>query len=121
MSRLLSHNLFVRTLAGAVLALIVVGLTFFSPFTMLALLAAICIGAMLEFYKLARLTGAQPLDTYPTFLGTLLVVMGFFARLHKIPFSSFLIFLPAVFLIFAVELFRKKENPFANRDCVIVE
>lgn len=114
MSRLLNHNFWVRTLSGVVLFILVVGLTKASPYTLLMLLAAICIGGMLEFYKIARLTGAEPLETYPTILGVLAMLIAFFGRLGQISFAWFLIFIPALFILFVVELYRKKKNPFAN-------
>ena len=114
MSRLLNHNFWVRTLSGVVLFILVVGLTKASPYTLLMLLAAICIGGMLEFYKIARLTGAEPLETYPTILGVLVMLIAFFGRLGQISFAWFLIFIPALFILFVVELYRKKKNPFAN-------
>ena len=81
---------------------------------MLALMAVICMGSMLEFYKISRLTGADPLDTYPTVLGILAVLMAFFIKLGKVPAEGFLLLIPAVFVLFIAELYRKRETPFAN-------
>lgn len=81
---------------------------------MLTLLAVICLGAMLEFYKMARLSGADPLDTYPTVLGVLGVLAAFFVKTGKMPSGVFVAFLPAVFALFVAELYRKRATPFAN-------
>ncbi len=113
-NRLINRSFGVRTLSGAVLAAVVVGAIMLSPFSMLMLLALLSLGSMLEFYRIARRTGAEPLDTYPTTVGVLLVIMTFFYKAGKIPGSLFWCFIPALFLLFVIELYRKKENPFAN-------
>lgn len=114
MNRLLHPDFLRRTLSGTVFVAVMLGCAFFSPYTLLALLVAICIGSMLEFYKLASLTGIKPLDTYATFLGSLCVLGAFFIKLHRIsPWT--LAALPALlFVLFIAELYRKHENPFGN-------
>lgn len=114
MSTLLTNNFLVRTLSGAVMLVVVMGSIFLSPFTMAALMAAICIGSMLEFYKLGRLTGAQPLDTYPVILGVLAIITAFYAKINYVPWTLLLALIPGVFAIFIAELWRRKETPFAN-------
>ena len=59
MTNLLHNNLIVRSLSGIVFLAIVLGCIFLSPYAFLSLLLIICIGGMLEFYKLAALRGSS--------------------------------------------------------------
>lgn len=114
MTSLLHNNLVVRTLSGIVFLAVVLGCIFFSPYTLLMLLLIVCIGGMLEFYKLAALSGARPLDVLPALTGCLMILLAFFVKLHKVSPLFFVVLLPLLFLLFIVELYRKQENPFAN-------
>lgn len=114
MTSLLHSNLVVRTLSGIVFLAVVLGCIFFSPYSLLMLLVVICIGSMLELYKLSALTGAKPLDVLPALTGCLIILLAFFVKLHKISPLFFVALLPLLFLIFVAELYRKQENPFVN-------
>ena len=72
----LDRNLVIRTLSGIVMLVVVLGAVLVSPYTMATLFVLLTIGAQWEFYKIAQLTGAAPLQVYPTILGALLVVGG---------------------------------------------
>lgn len=113
-NKLLNRNFGLRTLSALLLVVLVVGSILASPYAMMVLMAFLCLGTMLEFYRIARLTGAEPVDTYPTIVGVLTVLMAFFYRAGKIPGNFFLILLPAIFVLFIVELYRRKQTPFAN-------
>lgn len=56
---------------------VVLGAVLASPYSMALLFIAVAAGSMLEFYKIARLTGAAPLQVYPTVIGVLLVAAAF--------------------------------------------
>lgn len=114
MTSLLHNNLVVRTLSGIVFLAVVLGCIFFSPYTLLMLLLIVCIGGMLEFYKLAALSGARPLEVLPALTGCLMILLAFFVKLHQVSPLFFAALLPLLFLLFIVELYRKQENPFAN-------
>lgn len=109
-----SKNFLYRTLSSIAIFVVVAGGIFLSPVTMLAVMAAICIGAMLEFYRIARLAGAEPLDSYPCVIGILGVVAIYFIKLGDLSWYALMALIPAVFAIFIAELFRKKPTPFAN-------
>lgn len=106
-------DLMVRTLSGAVFAAVVVGATL-SGWGIPLLAAAICVGTMYEFYKIARLAGLRPLAGYGMAAGVAFiaanacVIAGYAGPavlLATIP-------LPAVFFI--AELYRKGMNPMAD-------
>lgn len=69
MSRLLNKTLYVRTLSGIALLIVVLGTVLWSPYSMLALGVFLTAGIMREFYRIGRLTGARPLTTYPIVVG----------------------------------------------------
>lgn len=114
MTQLLHNNLVVRTLSGIVFLAIILSCLLFSPYAFLMLVLVICIGGMLEFYKLAGLSGARPLDVWPTLAGCLMILLAFFVKLHKVSPLFFVVLLPMIFGIFIAELYRKQENPFVN-------
>ena len=114
MSNLLHNNLVVRTLSGIVFLAVVLGCIFLSPYAFLSLLVIICIGSMLELYKLAGLQGVRPLEIWPALIGCLLILLAFFVKLHKVPGICFVALLPMLALLFVSELYRKQENPFGN-------
>lgn len=111
----------VRLLSGCVLFVVVVGAILISRYSLLALLYVMCIGTMLEFYKLARAQGAEPNRTLGISASILLVSSAF---LYTQQDSNFIqnnigmLLVPVVmllmFCIFIAELFRKKEKPLAN-------
>ena len=106
-------NLTQRLITGTIFVIVVVGCIWFSAWSMAALFLLITILGMNEFYSLAKKANAQPLHVYGIIAGSLLVL---FAFLQKSGLSTALYYLiiPIVFLIFFIELFRKKENPFSN-------
>ena len=53
-------NLAVRTLSGAVLAAVLFGATLLSPWGYMALLVAVTVVGVLEFYKLSQSCGYAP-------------------------------------------------------------
>lgn len=110
----LSSNFWIRTASSIAIFVVVVGLIMASPYTMLMLLTLICICSMLEFYKIAKLTGAKPLDVYPAVLGAATVLIAFFVKVKQMPSWIFLILVPLIFILFITELHRKSKTPFAN-------
>lgn len=80
MSRLLNKTLYVRTLSGIALLIVVLGTVLWSPYSMLALGVFLTAGIMREFYRIGRLTGARPLTTYPIVVGAAIVVLAFLIK-----------------------------------------
>ncbi len=115
------HNFLTRLLSGSVLFIVFAVAILLSRYSMLALVYVICIGMMLEFYKLPAAHGIQPNKTLGIIAGILLITSAF---LHTqsgnglIPDNAGLLLLPAVmllvFAVFIAELFRKKEKPLEN-------
>lgn len=110
----LIKNLKIRTISAIVLFLVVLGAVFYSPYTLLGLLVLICILGMLEFFKLAQLTGAKPQEKWATVIGALCVLLAFFAKLNKVPWELVAGLIPALSMLFVLEIYRKTNTPFAN-------
>lgn len=113
-NRLLNRNLYVRTASGAVLLVVVLGAVLLSPYSMLGLMTVLCAGSMSEFYRIARLTGARPLQYYPVLLGALLIFLSFCVATGSLSPGSLVWLLPPLFALFIVELYRRSETPVAN-------
>ena len=110
----MDRNLLIRTLSGAVMLAVVLGAVLASPYSMALLFIAVAAGSMLEFYKIARLTGAAPLQVYPTVIGVLLVAAAFAVAAGLIGTAALLYVLPLVCGLFIAELYRKSTTPLTN-------
>lgn len=106
-------NLTQRLITGSIFVVVLVGCLWFSAWTMLLLLFAITVLGLHEFYGLAVKAGAQPQKWYGIVLGGV-IVLSTFAIKGGFPHYMLSWLIPALFLIFFIELFRKKTNPFAN-------
>ena len=107
------NNFAVRTLSGAVMTVIIIAAVLVSSYTLLALCAAIAVGSMLEFYRLAP-GGKDVNRLLPVAAGMYLLIMSFLAVRGIVEGKWLLTALPLVFTIFFVELYRDKSDPLAN-------
>ena len=108
----MAANLTQRLITGTIFVCVLVGAICYSVWTMAGLFLLIVILGLWEFYKLAEKAGAHPQKIYGVILGAFLFLAAFFNRIFYS--QTFLFILPFLFLPFILELYRKKENPFAN-------
>ena len=121
-------NLMVRTLSGAVLAVVVLGAVMWSQWSFGALLLAMLVGGMLEFYGLAEKQGNAPQRILGTAAGIVLFALNFAFVSDDIEIlggasqalasgtacmplaisTRFFLLIPAMFIC---ELYRKQQNP----------
>ncbi len=106
-------NLAQRLITGSIFVVVLVGCIWFNPFTLALLCLAVTVLGLHEFYKLARKANAEPMHWYGVVLGALIVTLTFLWVGGYI-FSSYVLIVPALFLLFFIELFRKKSNPMGN-------
>lgn len=116
-------NLMVRTLSGAVLAVVVLGAICWSQWSFGALLALLLIVGMGEFYTLAEARGESPQRFIGLIAGLILLALNFAFVSDDIQIlgsanqafacglAFLLLLLPVMFIC---ELFRRRENPIAN-------
>lgn len=117
-------NLLVRTLSGAVLLAVVVGATLGSEWSFCALLLAILLGGMREFYRMASGDGVHPLRWLGTALGVVFFAAGFglfLASAGIAPIWGVRVAVAAVpclvllcMSLFACELFLRRTRPAAD-------
>ena len=116
-------NLVVRTLSGLVLAAVVLGAIVWSQWSFGALLAALLVGGMYEFYTLAGKQGNAPQRVVGLVAGVVLFVLNFAFVSDDIEIlgdarqafgcglAFLLLLLPAMFIC---ELYRRQGNPAAD-------
>ena len=116
-------NLLVRTLSGAVLAVVVLGAIAWSQWSFGALLALLLIVGMREFYTLTEARGAAPQRIVGLVVGLVLLALNFAVvcddiqilgsanRTFAFGMAFLLLLLPVMFIC---ELFRRRENPAVN-------
>ncbi|HTF02986.1 MAG TPA: phosphatidate cytidylyltransferase, partial [Bacteroidia bacterium] len=106
-------NLAQRLITGSIFVAVLVGCICWGVWSMVGLCLIITVLGLNEFYNLAVKAKAEPQKLFGIFVGAATVIIIFIhAGLH---FPTLLICLiPLISMIFFIELFRKKENPFAN-------
>ncbi|WP_295936764.1 phosphatidate cytidylyltransferase [uncultured Alistipes sp.] len=113
-------NLMVRTLSGLILAGVVLGAIIWSQWSYAALLLALLVGGMFEFYTLARKQGNEPQQLLGIVAGVVLFALNFafvsddieVLRSDRAIFASGLAFLLLLLpVMFICELYRKNDNP----------
>ncbi len=116
-------NLWVRTLSGAVLAVVVLGTILWSQWSFGLLLALLLAVGMTEFYSLAEKRGSRPQKVVGIVTGLVLFalnfafvsddiqILGSASRTFGCGLAFLLLLLPVMFIC---ELYRRGENPAGN-------
>lgn len=117
MDRTKQKIFWVRTASGMALLAVVAAAVLISQWTFGLMLAVICAGSMWEFYGLAEKKGAQPNKWLGKAAGMCLLAAFFvFSVVAPVILSiiGLIVFSLICLSIFINELYRNKENPFAN-------
>ena len=109
----MDKNLIQRIITGTIFVIVLVGCIMWSAWSMAGLFLLITVLGLREFYSLAEKANVQPQKWYGTIAGALFFLVTFSAKADG-PGGLTYLLLPLVFLPFFIELYRKKENPFAN-------
>ena len=116
-------NLWVRTMSGAILAVVMLGAIAWSQWSFGLLLAALLAVGMTEFYSLAEEQGNKPQRVVGLVAGLVLFalnfafvsddieILGSARQAFACGMAFLLLLLPAMFIC---ELYRRRENPAAN-------
>jgi phosphatidate cytidylyltransferase len=108
------NNFIKRTLTAAVFVAVLLGCTYWNQYSFTILFFIITVFGIWEFYGLAEKADNQPQKLIGTaasallFISNALVAMGFYGP------QLLIINIPAIFLIFILELYTKASNPFKN-------
>ncbi len=117
-------NLTVRTLSGAVLAVVVIGAILWSQWSFGALLLAVVVGGQIEMYRMAERHGASPMQFLGVVAGVVLFAINFLifmqferAVTYNVSVTALSLVLYLLLLlptIFICEIFRKTDTPIQN-------
>lgn len=120
----MDKNLIQRLITGTIFVVVLVGCMLWNQWSFAGLFFIIVLLGLWEFYGLAEKAGASPQKIAGLILGALVFLFFFFLQanqtiriFHRYYPPAALVFGVAFFipfLLFFIELFRKKENPFAN-------
>ena len=110
------NNLVIRTITGIIASAIIISLTIYSDYGFFALFFIAQFFCQKEFYKLVRTTVAKPLSNVGYLIGSASFTLTFLNFHFPETFKSeyFALLFPLCGSIFVVELYRKREQPFAN-------
>ena len=115
-------ELAVRTARGVVLLLLFVGALVWSKWSAGALFAVILVGGLLEFYRLCRKKGVQPMSSVATSLAIFALAFAVFNQwgspatetTARVVLGALLYVMLIVPTTFVCELWRKSATPIAN-------
>jgi len=108
------NNFFKRTLTAGAFVAVLLGCTWYSQYSFSLLFLVITILGLWEFYTLNEKSGSKPQKLAGTIAGAFLFAGNAYVTLGGGDHRLLILNLPILFLIFMLELFRKKENPFGN-------
>jgi phosphatidate cytidylyltransferase len=107
-------NLQQRLIVGVLGAALFIGGILFSEWTFFILFLGLTVLGTLEFYRLAGTAGIKANKVYGTLLAAGIFIAVFLIEKADTPAELLYLFLPAVFLLFVLELYRKQPQPFTN-------
>jgi phosphatidate cytidylyltransferase len=107
-------TLLIRTVTSLIYVAVICAGLLFHPLLFALVFLALTIMTMLEFYRLVKMAGGEP-----QVISGILAAVVFFASLFGyvsdfVPVGALFSVVPFIFLIFVVELYRKKTEPMAN-------
>ncbi len=107
-------NFLTRIITATIFGVVFIGSIIWGEWSFAALFLLISIIGILEFYKLVEKGGYQAQKLLGTLIGVFLFVSVYFIYSPHIKFEFLFLLFPLTVLVFIIELYRKKENPFAN-------
>jgi phosphatidate cytidylyltransferase len=115
-SRLSSlSNLQQRVIASVIGVAIIVASILYSDISFMLLFCAISMFTQLEFYKLLGLDGNQPLTSYGTLCGVILIVLTYVIEKGLFAYENYFLISPLLAMIFFIKLYKKNDlKPFTN-------
>ncbi|NQU80862.1 MAG: phosphatidate cytidylyltransferase, partial [Bacteroidetes bacterium] len=97
-------NFIQRSITGLFIFILLVGSILLNALSFFLLFLIILIVSMLEFYRMARHTRAQPQKFFGVFIGGGLFIVNFLVAVGFINQQYFYVFIPLVVLVFINEL-----------------
>lgn len=111
-----------RAVSGAVLVVIIIGAILHSYSGFGALLAAIVLGGLYEFYRMSQVKGFEPQMVMGVVSGLAIFLFGFDFFYNNSAYNVYIVIFLMMLLpmMFCVELFRCDNNPFVNLGSTIL-
>lgn len=107
-------NLQQRIITGLIGATILIGGILLSEWTYLALFSCICFFTLYEFFGLIKQAKIPCNPVFGIALGLLVYLTIFLVERKLVSGNLEYALIPALFLLFLIELFRKQDQPFTN-------
>lgn len=107
-------NFFARTITAFVFVFIIIGSICWNQFIFAAVFQLITLLGVWEFYKLVETNEIKPQKLTGLIISSLMFLSFCFASMQLINIKFLLAIIALVFIIFIVEIFRKKIKPFHN-------
>ena len=107
-------NLQQRLIVGVLGAALFIGGIIFSEWTFFLLFLGLTLLGTLEFYKLVGTAGIKANKVYGAVLAVGVFVSAFLMDKGYMPVELLYLALPALFLVFVLEMYRKEAQPFTN-------
>ncbi|GAB3825800.1 phosphatidate cytidylyltransferase [Pontibacter rugosus] len=116
MSKKLSSlsNLSQRIIVGVLGAVVFVGGIYYGEWTYFLLFLGLTLLGIHEFYTLVGVQGMRPNKPLGLLVGGVLFASVFLVQKQIMPYELLYLSLPLLFLVFIVEMYRKKPQPFTN-------
>lgn len=108
------NNFFKRTLTAGVFVAVSLGATYYSQLSFSILFFVVTVLGLLEFYTLSEKAGNHPQKLAGTIAGAFLFAGNAWVVSGAHDYRLLVINIPVLLLLFILELFRKKEQPFSN-------
>lgn len=108
------NNFVLRAISGAVLVVVVVGAILWSPLSMAALAVVIAGFSSYEFFAISDKQKAVPAVGYSLFASLATVILFYLVAIEVLDTRFLLTIVPLYSLLFFIELFRNKKDPFGN-------
>ena len=107
-------NLFVRSVAGIALVILIIGGILLSKYTFALIFLLIMIGCLIEFFHFFPASGIHPLAIYSVIIGCFFFLFTFLITSEILSPHYYLLFPVAILFLTGCELYRKKENNISN-------
>ena len=108
------NNLVTRTLSGILFVAVITTAILLGQWYFAVVFLIISIFGLLEFYKLVQTNGLFPQKIIGVILSIAIFLAVYFWLSSIIDPKWFLLIIPLFFVVFVLELYRKKEKPFDN-------
>lgn len=105
-------NFFRRTVTGAFIVIFILGGLWLHPVSFFIVVAVMLAGTQREYYLMVRSAGVRPQMVTGIVSGFILYVTSVLIAVGWLSMKGFLVLIPVMVTVMAIELFRKEERPF---------